>query len=129
MIKYEYFDKELIVSPAARLVYRTAAVLSLSIYFSFAAIRINGPTPLLKQLLFIGVLATAAILTGMEIFLFRFDDSPAWKQLLWFCLMLIVPLGPALYCFAVYSRSKALQSAVTPSPGAVEGSTTNRKRP
>lgn len=47
----------------------------------------------------------------MEYFLFRFDDSPALKQILWFVVMLFVPLGPALYCFVVYSRSALLTEA------------------
>jgi cytochrome b len=57
MIKYEYVNKELIVSAAARRNAHVpvAAVVSLTIYFTLAAIVINGPTPLLKQLLFVGV--------------------------------------------------------------------------
>ena len=102
MIKYEYINKEWIVSPTARRVYRAAAIVSLTIYFTLAAILINGPTPALKQLLFVGVVATAIITVGMEVFLFRFDDSRGWMQIFWFCLMLFLPVGPALYCFLVY---------------------------
>ena len=111
MLKYEYISKEMIVSPTARWVYRTAAVVSLTIFFSLAIIVRNGPTPLLKQILFIGVVAAGLITVGMEFFLFRFDDSPAWKQVIWFCLMIFIPLGPAAYCFAVYSRSNAVRTA------------------
>jgi hypothetical protein len=114
MIKYEYVNKELIVSPAARRVYRTAAVVSLTIYFTLAATVVSGPTPLLKQLLFVGVLATAIIMVGMEFFLFRFDDSRVWMQMFWFCALLFVPLGPALYCCLVYSRSKVVLNAIAP---------------
>jgi hypothetical protein len=27
----------------------------------------------------------------------------------WFCAMIFFPLGPALYCFVVYSRSNAIK--------------------
>jgi hypothetical protein len=53
MIKYEYINKEWIVSPTARRVYRTADSVSLTIYFTIAAILMNGPTHALKQLLFV----------------------------------------------------------------------------
>jgi len=45
---------------------------------------------------------------AMEYFLFGFDDSSALKKMFWFCVMLLPPLGPALYCFLVYSRSKVV---------------------
>lgn len=111
MIKYEYISKDLIISSTARRVYRASAVLSLFIYPSLVAIKIAGPTPFLKQLLFISVVATAIITVGMEFFLIRFDDSAVWKQIFWFLVMIFAPLGSVLYCFAVYSRSKAVQSA------------------
>jgi len=108
MNPYQYFSKEWIVSERARRVYRTAAVISLTVYVTLVALIAYGPIPALKQLLFVGVLATAINATGMELFLFRFDDSAAWKQILWFCAMFLIPLGPALYCFLVYSRSKVV---------------------
>jgi hypothetical protein len=43
----------------------------------------------------------------MQYFLFRFDDSHPMKQIFWFCVILFPSLGPALFCFTVYSRSKA----------------------
>jgi hypothetical protein len=108
MNSYQYFSKEWIVSERARRVYRAAAVVSLTVYITLVALIVYGPIPSLKQLLFVGVLATAINATGMEFFLFRFDDSAAWKQILWFCAMFLIPLGPALYCFLVYSRSKVV---------------------
>ena len=112
MVRYELINKKMIMSPTAYRVYRAAALLSLTIYFTIALIVKNGPTPLLKQILFVGVVATAVNLVGMEFFLFRFDDSAAWKQMVWFCVMMFSPLGPALYCFLVYSRSGTLRSIV-----------------
>jgi hypothetical protein len=115
MNHYQYFSKEWIVSETARRVYRGAAVVSLTLYVTLVALfvyGVYGPIPLLKQLLFVGVLATAINGTGMEFFLFRFDDSAAWKQILWFCAMIFIPIGPALYCFLVYSRSKVILHAL-----------------
>jgi len=116
---YQHFSKEWIVSPTARRVYRIAAVLSLTLYVSLAALIVYGPIPALKQFLFVGVLATAINGTGMEFFLFRFDDSAAWKQILWFCALIFIPIGPALYCFVVYSRSKMVLNAVATDAGDV----------
>jgi len=109
---YQHFCKEWIVSPTARRVYRAAAVNSLTVYASLVALIVYGPIPALKQFLFVGVLATAINGAGMEFFLFRFDDSPAWKQILCFCALIFIPIGPALYCFLVYSRSKVVLNAL-----------------
>jgi len=48
----------------------------------------------------------------MEYFLFRFDESHPLKQIVWFCVMLIPMLGPGLYCFIVYSRSKIVRNCL-----------------
>jgi hypothetical protein len=122
MHQYQFLNKQWIVSPTARRVYRAAAVVSLTLYVSLTAMILSGPIPLLKQFLFIGVLATAINGVGMEFFLFRFDDSPAWKQILWFCAMIFIPIGPALYCFVVYSRSQAVKAACAPGDGIPNGS-------
>ena len=95
MNQYEFINKGMIVT----------------VYLSLPAIWMNGPTPVLKQLLFVGVVGMAITMVGMEVFLFRFDDSTAWKQILWFCVMLLPPLGPALYCYLVYSKSTAVKDA------------------
>jgi len=108
---YQHFSKEWIVSPTAHRVYRAATVVSLTVYASLVALIVYGPIPALKQFLFVGVLAKAINGTGMEFFLFRFDDSPAWKQILWFCALIFIPIGPALYCFLVYSRSRVVLNA------------------
>lgn len=112
MNHYQHFSKEWIVSPTARRVYRVAAVVSLTLYVSLAALIVYGPILALQQFLFVGVLATAINGTGMEFFLFRFDDSAAWKQILWFCALIFIPVGPALYCFLVYSRSRVVLNAL-----------------
>jgi hypothetical protein len=111
MLRYELINKEWIVSPKARRVYRTSAVVSLALLPLFVAAALGVYIPLLKQLLFVSVVATAINGVGMEFFLFRFDRSAAVLQIVWFCALVIIPLGPALYCFIVYSRSEALKMA------------------
>ena len=114
MLKYEYVNKEWIVSPTARRVYRTAAAVSLTLPALLVAIRLPGGFeaihPFIRPLVFIGVSGTATNLVGMEYFLARFDNSHVLKQIFWFCVMIFPPIGPALYCFFVYSRSDAIQN-------------------
>jgi hypothetical protein len=109
MNPYEYINKEWIISPTARRVYRTAAVLSLTLVLAFVAALMGEPGRFLKPVALIGAVATAVNLVGMEYFLFRFDDSHALKQVLWFLAILFLPVGPALYCFVVYSRARAFE--------------------
>ena len=110
MHQYELIDKKWIVSANARRVYRVASAVSLTLYVSLIGVLLSGPTPFWKQILFLGVLGTALNGTAMEIFLFRYDGSSAIKQIFWFIAMLFIPLGPALYCYIVYSRSRVLRS-------------------
>lgn len=117
---YAFIKKEWIVSMTARRVYRTAAVVSLIMYPLLVAARLNQPVPLMKQLLLASLLATATNALAMETFLFRFDTSPALKQVLWFCAMIFIPLGPALYCFFVYSCSEAIQEARAVDPNRLQ---------
>lgn len=122
MRAYDYINKEWIVSPTARRVYRAAAAVSLTLYFSLAAILLKEPIPFLRQMLFAGVLGMALTQVGMEFFLFRFDESRAWKQAVWFCVMLFPPLGPAIYCFRVYSRSRPFGAGNDAQQSAVDNS-------
>jgi hypothetical protein len=109
MQPYDYVNKEWIVSSRARRVYRLAAILSLTLYPILTA-QIVGEVPknlgpVMEPLLFASIVGAAITAVGMEFFLFRFDDSHPLKQVFWFCAMLFVPLGPALYCFLVYSTA------------------------
>lgn len=61
---------------------------------------------LLDLVLLISVVATVATSTAMEFYLFTLDDSRALAQIFWFVVLLLAPVGPALYCLVVYSRSK-----------------------
>lgn len=113
MLIYEYINRKWIVSPTARRVYRLSATLSVALFFGLWAVAFEGGisetiAPVARLLVFAGALGTAITFVGMEYFLFRFDDSHPLKQVLWFCVMLVPLLGPALYCFMVYSRSHIL---------------------
>ena len=124
MLKYEYIKKEWIVSPAARRVYRASAGLSAALFFGWWTLLVVGGipqtlAPIVRPLLFAGVVGAGITFVGMEFFLFRFDDSHPLKQVLWFLVMLVPLLGPSLYCFMVYSRSDVLKSSCAKRPEAV----------
>jgi hypothetical protein len=115
MLKYEYINKEWIVSPTASRVYRASAALSVALFFGWWAILFVGGipsaiAPVVRLLLLAGVLGAGITFVGMEFFLFRFDDSHPLKQIVWFLVMLFPLLGAALYCFIVYSRSNVVKS-------------------
>jgi hypothetical protein len=115
MLKYEYINKEWIVSPAARRVYHISASLSVALFIVRLAVLIEGGipatiVPAVRLLLFAGVLGAGITFVGMEYFLFRFDNSHPLKQLFWFFVLLFPLLGGALYCFIVYSRSDVFKA-------------------
>ncbi len=114
MLRYELINKEWIVSRTARSVYRASAALSMLLFpVLWLAIEGDGTLgPFLRPLLFIGALGMALTGLAMEYFLFRFDNSGPLKQIFWFCIMIFAPIGPALYCFLVYSRADILKLAV-----------------
>ena len=104
------------MSLTARRVYRVSAALSIALFFGWWAILFVGGipsaiAPLVRLLLFAGVLGAAITLVGMEFFLFRSDDSHPLKQVLWFLLMLLPLLGAPLYSLLVYSRLNVLKSS------------------
>ena len=126
MLKYDYITKEWIVSSTARIVYRAAAGVSLGLFALLVAIQLDSNMldalrPILRLLLLVGVLGAATTLIGMQYFLFRFDNSHPLKQVLWFCVMIFIPLGPALYCFFAYSRSDVLKRSCTKSMQGISG--------
>jgi hypothetical protein len=93
MLRYEYINKEWIVSPTARGIYRISAGLSLALLgFWWIALSEGIPPqiqPMVRPLVFVGVLGAGTTFVGMEYFLFRFDDSHPLKQILWFVVMLL----------------------------------------
>ena len=121
MLKYEYINKEWIVSPTARRVYRASAGLSVALFVGWWAILFVGGipetiAPIVRLLLLAGVIGAGITFVGMEFFLFRFDDQHPLKQIVWFLVMLFPLLGAALYCFIVYSRSGVLNSSYAKPP-------------
>lgn len=70
----------------------------------------EGLFPIVRLFLLAGVLGTAITIVAMEYFLFGFDNSSALKKVFWFGVMLFPLLGPALYCFIVYSRSDVVEA-------------------
>ena len=118
MLRYYYINKEWMVSRRARRIYRIAASLSVVLFFMLIAVPLAGEIPenalpVVRLLLLAGVLGAATTMVAMEYFLFGFDNSSALKKVFWFCVMLFPPLGPALYCFMVYSRSTVIEGTVT----------------
>jgi hypothetical protein len=116
VLRNYYINKEWIVSRTAQRVYRAAAGLSLALFLFIVVVKVTGSVPeglvpAAGLLVRVGVVGTALTMVAMEYFLFGFDDSPAIKKVLWFCVMLFPPLGPALYCLFVYSRSNVLKPA------------------
>ena len=119
MLRYEYIKREWIISPTARRVYRIAAATSVVFFLCWMALVIqrsidgipDGLRSVVRPIVLIGVIGAGITLVGMEFFLIRFDNSHALKQVFWFCAMLFPILGPAVYCFLVYSRSEVLRRA------------------
>ena len=116
MLTYDYINKEWVVSATAYRVYRLASCLSILLFFLSSYATVQGVPgqylPVIRALVFAGVAGAGTSLVGMEYFLFRFDESHPLKQILWFCVMLIPMLGPALYCFIVYSGSNIVRNCL-----------------
>jgi hypothetical protein len=114
MLRYYYINKEWIVSSTARRIYRIAAALSLGLFLGLLGMQLRGGSPIdipaAQLLLFVGVVGAATTVVAMEYFLFGFDRSPEWKKVCWFCIMLLPLIGPALYCFIVYSRADVVKA-------------------
>lgn len=115
MLRHYYINREWMVSTGARRIYRASAFSSVLLFFLWTALLTGAHfpavlRPALQVCLLVGVIGTAITLVAMEYFLFTFDTSPAWKKLIWFCLILVVPLGAALYCSLVYSRSEVFKA-------------------
>ena len=114
MLRYYYISKEWMLSTTAQRVYRVAASLSVALFFLWIGLLMAGgiplaQRPLMRALLFPCVLGAGVTIVAMEYFLFGFDNSPAGKRVIWFVVMIFWPLGPALYCFFVYSRSEVVK--------------------
>ena len=119
MLRYYYINKEWMLSMTARRVYRLSASLSLMLFVLMWPLRMHLAIPavvipLLRPLLLAGVLGAATTMVAMEYFFFGFDNTPIWKKVFWFFVLLLPPLGPPIYCFAVYSKSNVLMTRSAP---------------
>jgi hypothetical protein len=110
-MKYLYINKEWIVSDTAKQIYWFAAIWSLVLFVLLIWAGLSElpgfMASIFQPLAFIGVLGAATTWVAMEYFLFGFDRSPAWKKTLWFLVMCLPPIGPALYCLTVYRKADA----------------------
>ncbi len=114
MLKYDYIPRTLLISRTARRVYRTTAVFSwvLAGIILFDSFLPNSPdtswmVPMMRLLVLLGILGAGITLVAMEFFFFALSDSSSMlANLFWFVVLALVPVGPSIYCFAVYSRSK-----------------------
>lgn len=119
MLRNFYINKEWILSPRARIIYRDAAALNLFLIFVLLPLHRwldrwpEALIPLVKLMVFAGVLGAAITMVAMEYFLFVFDESSPSKKMLWFCVMLFPLLGSPLYCLVVYSRAAAFGASNT----------------
>lgn len=118
MLRNYYINKEFILSPTARKLYRVTAAISLCLFVMIFVIKFERGVPgvlrpFVKQFLFIGAFGTATTLVGMEYFLFAYDQSSLWKKVFWFLLVTLIPLPcAALYCFRIYSRAELANTPV-----------------
>ena len=117
-INYFAIDEKLIISHEACRIYRVCAWISLAFFVALIGDLFSpeGPLALIvlsKPLLMIGALSYAGMIVAMEVFLFRFDESSALKQIFWFLVMLIPLLGAPTYCLLVYSRSAIMRNTNT----------------
>lgn len=123
MFHYEFVKREWIVSAQARRVYRLSATVSVLLFilllFMIYERAFGVVIPRVKLLFFAGALGAGTTIVAMEIFLFRFDQSHPLKQIVWFFVMLLPLLGPALYCFVVYSRSDIVKQSPPQSDAAL----------
>ena len=114
-IDYFAIDRRLIVSAAACRFHRLAAWISLIVTAGILAGCFTPGTPawlgpFAPPLLMTGILAYVSNVSAMEVFLFRFDETGAVKQIFWFLVTLVPLLGAPVYCLVAYSRSNAVKS-------------------
>jgi hypothetical protein len=127
MLRNYYINREWLVSPTARRVYRMSATFTLLLLVTLLSLGAiysqdtsgyipGGILPLLRLVILLGVVGTAITFVGMEYFLFTFDSSSALTKTFWFCAMLVPMLGPPLYCFFIYLRTEPVREEIG-SPG------------
>ncbi len=124
MSHYLYIKRTWLISPAARRVWRTCAWFSMLLLPWIYLYGLYGDWLYGHQvldrlgylLLLISAISTAANMAAMEYYLFTIDDSRALAQILWFAVLFLAPVGAAIYCLTVYSRSRHFTKASGESP-------------
>jgi len=124
MLRYELISPKLIVSSTAYRFYRASACLSILLFVLLYIVITERSlpdisAPVAQFLLLLFAIAAASTIAGMEVFLFRYDNSQPLKHVFWFCVMLVPLLAAATYCFVVYSRSHLFKPSAereTPHP-------------
>ena len=103
-----------LLSPTARGLYSAFAVLSLAFWiFVWIMKGVVGPhfvtestliAVALRTIVIVGAVTTITLWAAMWYFWRHFDHSGSWRKGAW-SLILLLPIGPAIYCFVVYRRS------------------------
>lgn len=113
-MRFYLISENWLISSTARKAYRWSGGISITLLPTIFAVRLLHQLDLLspglifalRGMLMISVLATAVTYVAMQYFLLVEDESPAWKQILWFLAMVLLGIGPGLYVFFGYSRSE-----------------------
>jgi len=127
---YLPITKSWIISRSARAIYQTCAVLACTLFgaliaillaMGFSGVNSLSAFPLAlsvaRAIILPGVLGSATLSIAMWYFWFNFDKSSWASKAFWFLpLYLLLPIGPALYCFFVYLRNADVASVVARLP-------------
>ena|ERR1700688_5011929 len=127
---YLPITKSWIISPTARAIYLTCAVLAGMLFGAliaiFLAMGFSGVNSLsafplalriARAVLLPGVFGSATLSIAMWYFWFNFDKSSWLRKAFWAIpLYFLLPIGPALYYFFVYVRNEDVTSLTARSP-------------
>jgi len=90
--------------------YRFCAIFSLTLFLVLFLFPYLDEIPkallaLVKLAFVASLLATAVTLIAMEYFFFSFYEASTPKMIFWFLVLGLLVIGPALFCFTVYSKT------------------------
>lgn len=129
---YLPISRDWLLSTTAKRVYLASALLALcliaTLIGSHTAMRSAGTrsltpsaAPLVRALLFPGIVGAGVLWTGMWYFWFSFDRSHYLKKAVWFAILFfLIPLGTIAYYFFVYRKCVRTLPQST-SPGGIAG--------
>jgi len=124
-MQHYYISRSWMVSTTAQWIYRRAAWLSIGLFVLLVVMPFVDSVPeilvpLYRLVFYACALGAALTLVAMEYFLFSFDPSSAGKKSVWFLVLCLIPVGPAIYCLVGYSRSSILDKPQSQRAGMVE---------